>query len=120
MQTGLTPDQVKRTFQEKVVELITRKLESGEMNPERAKEIAQMILEKFPEQMTDNDIINIIPKLDDQFEELAAIVVPMTLEYERKMREEINKTIDLHLQAKEFDKVLQITKGAIEQEKNLT
>lgn len=110
----------KKEVQAQIVALITKKLETGEMTPDRAKEIASMILEKMPEDMSDEQLLEIIPKLDDHFNELAQVVVPIMLDYEAQMRMEVNRQIDEHLKQKDFDSVLQITKQAIEKEKQLT
>lgn len=120
MLTSQNPDETKKQLQAKVVELITKKLESGEMSPERAKEIAALVLDKMPEHVTQEELLEIIPKLDDEFDELAAVVVPVMLEYEKQMRAEINQQLDQYLQNKNFDQVLELTKKAIEQEKQLT
>lgn len=114
------PEVVKNAIQSQIVELITAKLESGQMTPERAKEIAQMILEKLSGEMSFEDLVKIVPKLDDHFEELGAVIVPVMVDYEKKMREEINAKIDNHLQQKNFDEVLRIAKQAIELESQLT
>jgi hypothetical protein len=114
------PVEIKRIIQEKIVELITQKLSSGEMTQERAKEIAGMILEKMPDNISYDDLISILPKLDDHFDELAQIIVPVMLDYEKRMREEINTKIDEHLNMKNFDEVLKLAREAIEKEKQLS
>ncbi len=114
------PVEIKNTIQSKIVDLITAKLESGHMTQERAKEIAQMILDKLSGELSLEELFRIIPKLDDQFEELGAVIVPVMMDYEKKMREEINTKIDTHLQQKNFDEVLRLAKQAIEHESQLT
>lgn len=114
------PDDLKSEIQSKIVDLITKKLESGQMSPERAKEIAKMILDKLSGSYTFEELIKIIPKLDDQFEELGQVIVPVMVDYEKRMREEINTKINDHLQQKNFDEVLRIAKDAITMESQLT
>lgn len=120
MTDNTSPTDLKSEIQAKVVELITLKLESGQMSPERAKEIAKMILDKLSGEYSFEELIKIIPKLDDQFEELGQVIVPVMVDYEKKMREEINTKIDDHLQQKNFDEVLRIAKEAIALESQLT
>lgn len=120
MTDSQNPQEVKNAIQSQLVELITAKLESGHMTPERAKEIAQMILDKLSGDMSFDDLVKVIPKLDDQFEELGSVIVPVMIDYEKKMREEINTKIDSHLQQKNFDEVLRLAKEAIELESQLT
>ena len=114
------PVEIKRIIQEKIVELITKRLSSGQMTPERAKEIAGMILDKMPDNISYDDLISILPKLDDHFDELSQIIVPVMLDYEKRMREEINIKIDEHLNMKNFDEVLRLAREAIEKEKQLS
>lgn len=120
MTDSQNPQEVKSAIQSQIVELITAKLESGQMTPERAKEIAQMILDKLSGELSFDDLVKVVPKLDDQFEELGAVIVPVMVDYEKRMREEINEKIDSHLQQKNFDEVLKIARQAIELESQLT
>lgn len=120
MTDNTNPEELKSELQSQIVDLITKKLESGQMTPERAKEIAKMILDKLSGQYSFEELIKIIPKLDDQFEELGQVIVPLMVDYERKFREEINSKIDSHLQQKNFDEVLRLAKHAITTESQLT
>lgn len=115
-----SPEEIKNLVQAQIVDLITRKLQSGQMSSERAKEIAQLILDKLSGQLTTDELIQIIPKLDDQFEELGQVIVPVMVEYEKSFREQINQKIDSHLQEKNFDEVLRLAKEAIKKESQLT
>jgi L-lactate utilization protein LutC len=120
MNDNKSPEEIKNHIQAQIVDLITRKLQSGEMEKERAKQIAQMILEKLSGQMSSEELIQVVPKLDDQFEELGQVIVPMMVEYEKTFKEQINQKIDSHLQEKNFDEVLRLAKEAIEKESQLT
>lgn len=114
------PTELKRIVQERIVQLITKSLNSGHMTPERAKEIARLILEKMPEDVSFEELISVIPRLDDHFHELSQVIVPVMLDYEKRMREEINKKIDEHLSQKNFDEVLRLAREAIEKESQLS
>jgi|CXWK01.1.fsa_nt_gi hypothetical protein len=114
------PAEINKIIQEKIVELITKRLSSGQMTQERAKEIAGMILDKMPNNISSDDLYSVLPKLDDHFDELSQIIVPVMLDYERRLREEINLKIDEHLRQKNFDEVLRLAREAIEKEKQLS
>lgn len=120
MTDQINPVDLKSEIQSKIVELITKKLETGQMTPDRAKEIARMILDKLSGDYTFEELIQIIPKLDDHFEELGQVIVPVMVDYEKRMREEINTKINDHLQQKNFDEVLRLAKHAITLESQLT
>ena len=112
--------ELRERVQTKIVEVITRKLEAGEMTEERAKQIASMVLEKLPEDASYNELMKIIPKLDDHFHELTQAVVPIMTEYERKMKAIIDKKITELMNKGQFDQALDVAKKAIEFEKELS
>lgn len=114
------PEELKKEVQARIVDLITRKLEAGQMSADRAREIAKMILDRMSGNISFEELIKLIPKLDDQFQELSQVIVPIMVDYEKRMREEINTKIDSHLKQKNFDEVLRIAKEAIEHESQLT
>ena len=106
--------------QSAIVKVITDQLEKGEMTEERAKQIAKIVLEQLPENISYQKLIEIIPKLDDHFSELTVAIVPIMVEYEEKMKQVVNKKISELMQANKLDEALEVTKKAIEFEKQLT
>lgn len=114
------PEDIKKDLQGQIATFLSKKLETGQITPDRAKEIAQMILDKLSGTMSFDELMLVIPKLDDEFEELGEIIVPIMVDYEKKMREEIGNMINNHLQQKNFDEVLRLAKQAIELESQLT
>lgn len=113
-------EEVKEQLQAKIVEIITSKLESGEMTQDRAKEIAKYVLDQLPEGVSYQKMMEIVPKLDDHFHELSAAVVPVMVEYEKKMKTMIEERILALLKANKLDEALDITQKAINFEKSLT
>lgn len=104
-----------------IVDIITKGLENGTITEDRAKQIAKMVLDKLPkEDVTYEELIRIIPKLDDEFQELSAAVVPIILEYEQKMQAIINSRITNLLQQQKYQEALQLSRKAIEFEKELS
>jgi len=59
-------------------------------------------------------------KLDDHFSELTVAIVPIMVEYEEKMKQVVNKKISELMQAHKLEEALEVTKKAIEFEKQLT
>jgi len=111
---------LRERVQSAIVKVITDQLEKGEMTEERAKQIAQIVLEQLPENISYQKLIEIIPKLDDHFSELTVAIVPIMVEYEEKMKQVVNKKISELMQANKLDEALEVTKKAIEFEKQLT
>jgi hypothetical protein len=113
-------EETKELVQQKIVDLITEKLENGEMSAERAKQIAKHVLEQLPDNVSYQKLMEIVPKLDDHFQELSVAIVPIMIEYERQMKVVIDQKIKQLLEANKLDAALDITKKAIEFEKSFT
>lgn len=111
--------QLREQVQNQIVSLITGKLEQGEMSESRAKDIAALVLEKLPEDISYDKLMEIIPKLDDHFEELTSVVVPIMTEYEHKVRAAVNDKITKLIASGKLDEALNVAKKAIEFEKGL-
>ncbi|MFQ5493195.1 MAG: hypothetical protein ACE5DX_03490 [Candidatus Dojkabacteria bacterium] len=111
--------ELREKVQNKIVSLISSKMEKGEMTEERAKQIAQLVLQKLPEGISYERLIEVIPTLDDHFEELTIAVVPIMVEYEQKMQAAVDDRIKKLIDAGKLDAVLDVTKKAIEFEKRL-
>src|SRR3989344_2166162 len=111
---------LRERVQSAIVKVITDQLEKGEMTDERAKQIAKIVLEQLPENISYQKLIEIIPKLDDHFSELTVAIVPIMVEYEEKMKQVVNKKISELMQAHKLEEALEVTKKAIEFEKQLT
>lgn len=112
--------QIREKLQKQIVEIITTGLETGTISEERAKEIAKFVLDALPEGIKYPELIAIIPKLDDEFRELSAVVVPFMSEYEKKVKEAVNVQISALIQSGKIDEALQLTKKAIAYETKLS
>lgn len=88
--------------EQEVARLLLERLEKYDITPERASQIAQFILSHLPENMTDEQVIKIIPSLDDQFTELAVIVHKHLLSYEEKYKNEAIKNMQDLIKHKHF------------------
>lgn len=80
---------LRNKLEEMIVKEIQGKLARGEITGDRAKEIAEIVLEMVPENITEEELIKIIPKLDDRISELAGVVYKMLLEKDEKMKTEM-------------------------------
>jgi len=111
---------LREKVQSDVVALITERLKSGEMSQERSKKIATMVLEKLPENISYQELMQVIPKLDDEFLELAGVVVPIMSEYEKKLHAAIEGRVLELVRAKKFKEAMLEARRGIELEKGLT
>ena len=113
-------DDVKERLQSKIFEIIISKLENGEITEDRAKQIVKHVLEQLPEGLSYAKMMEIVPKLDDHFHEICDAVIPIMIEYEKKMKSIINERIVALIKTNRLDEALAFTKKAIEFEKTLT
>lgn len=111
---------IKDKIQTQVVELISKGLESGEISESRAREIAKLVLEKLPDNLTEEEMMLIIPKLDDEFRELSEIVMPIMQDYEARIRAAVEKKILDLARARKFQEAIDLAKKAIALSSQLT
>lgn len=102
-----------------VVDVITKGLENGTISEDRAKEIANFVLDKLKDDITYEELIRVIPTLDDEFKELSFAVIPIMLEYEAKIRKVVDEKISNLLKDKKFTEALKLAQRAMEFEKEL-
>lgn len=69
-----------------IVGELQEKLKAGEITGDRAKEIANIVLEAVPEDISHEDLLRIIPSLDDKTSELASVVYAILSEIDDKQR----------------------------------
>lgn len=72
-----------------IANLLLDKLEAQKISPQHASQIAQFVINTIPEQMSDRQMLEIIPKLDDEFIELAEIVYRHLQDYETKHKDKV-------------------------------
>lgn len=78
----MQPDELREQIELEIVELIRRKLESGEITEGRAKQLAQRALDVLKPGMNFDQLYKAIPTLDDTMPELAPVVLPHIKDYE--------------------------------------
>lgn len=111
---------MRELVQKAVVEVITKGLQDGTVTEERAKNIAKMILEKLPEGITYEAFITVLPKLDDDYQEISGVIVPIMEQYETKMRKTNDGKITELIKDGKIDEALNLTNQAIEKERDLS
>lgn len=76
-----------------IAKLLLTKLEHFEISFERASQIAKFILAHLPDNLSNDQVAQIIPSLDDEFTELAGIVHKHMLNYEEKYKNEVVENV---------------------------
>lgn len=86
--------------EQQIANLLVGRLENKQITIDRAQEIAQFVVKSIPNQMTDQQMIEIIPKLDDEFTELSSIVLKNMTEIDNiNQPKEIN---DIRLKIQQY------------------
>ncbi len=88
----MNPDEYRKRLEHEILEIIEEKLKSGQMDANRARAIARMVLEKLHPPLTLEQIHQIAPTLDDEFAELSLAVLPIMADHE----EETSKIVADH------------------------
>lgn len=69
-----------------IVYELKNKLQQGKISGDRAKEIANIVLSLIPENISDQQLEEIIPKLDDKTPELASVVYQILQEKDEALK----------------------------------
>ena len=96
--------------EKEIAELLLTKLEHLEISLERASQIARFSLNTLPEGLTDEQVMQIIPKLDDEFFELSEIVYKHMMEYEEKYKPLVLDEVNELVRHKHFDEASALMK----------
>ena len=110
---------VRNVVMQNIVDLIKEKVSHNEMNDDRAKKIADLVLQKLPSNISYEHLMKVIPTLDDQFREIGEVVVPIMVEYERRIKEEVGKLVSKLIEEGKLDEARKIIQTTLEFEKGL-
>ena len=94
------------TLRQKLESLIVKDLESqlaqGEITGDRAAEVAQLVLELVPENISHDELLKVIPLLDDKASELSGVVYQILSEKDEQHK--VNMIGKLRLSVQEMIK----------------
>lgn len=111
---------MREKVQKAIVDIISICLEDGTITEEKASEMAQFVLDKLPDNISYQEFIQVLPKLDDEYPEFSKVIVPIMEQVEVKHKAVKDGQISELLKTGEIDKALNLTNQAIEEEKNLS
>lgn len=95
-----------------ILKIIEEKLRNGEMDADRAKAIARMVLDKFHPPLTLEQIHQIAPTLDDHFTELAKAVLPIIQDHEEEVRKIVSEHAEKLIKSGKIDEAIMVLKQA--------
>jgi phosphate uptake regulator len=93
---------LRQKLESMIVQELQEKLKAGKITGDRAKEIAKIVLEVVPEDIAKEDLVNLIPQLDNNISELAGVVYKILSERDSKTKtESLKKLREMLKQAEE-------------------
>lgn len=81
----MTPDDLRQEVELKIVEYLKAKLADGSMTEEKSQAIAKLVLDSLVPGMSFDELYKAIFKLDDQYTELAIVILPFLRDYEKNV-----------------------------------
>lgn len=88
----MDPEEYRKNLELEILKIIEAKLKNGQMDANRAKAIARMVLVKLHPPLSLEQIHNIAPSLDDEFKELSLAISFVLSDHE----EETSKIVADH------------------------
>lgn len=102
------------SVEQDIAKLLLTKLEHFDITFERASQIAKFILAHLPENLTNEQLMQIIPSLDDDFTELAGVVHKYMNEYEEKYKDQLTHEIEDLMKHHHFEEASRLAKEYFE------
>lgn len=106
----MNPDRLVISLEKDIANLLLTKLEHEEMTLERASLIAKFVLAHLPETLTNEQLKQVLPLLDDEFIELAGLVHLYMNKYEEKTKKKITQDVQTLIHSGHFNEVSAIMK----------
>ena len=108
----MDPDEYRKKLELDILKIIEEKLQKGQMDADRARAIARMVLDVLHPPLTLEQIYEIAPTLDDHFAELAAAVLPVIQEHEEKVKTIVTEHAQKLIKQGKIDEATTVLKQA--------
>lgn len=108
----MDPEEYRKKLERDILSIIEEKLKNGQMNAERAKGIARLVLDILHPPLTLEQIYKIAPTLDDQFSELTAAVLPVIQDHDEKIKQTVVEHVNKLLKEHKIDEAHMLLKKA--------
>lgn len=100
-----------------ILKIIEEKLTNGQMDADRAKAIARMVLDSLHPPLTLEQIYEIVPTLDDHFNELSAAVFSVIRDHDLKVREIVSEHAQQLIKSGKLDEALSVIESVTDPKK---
>ncbi len=108
----MDPEEYRKQLERNILLIMEEKLQNGEMDADRARAIARMLLDKLHPPLTLEQIYKIAPTLDDHFTELVKAVLPVLQDHEEETKHIVSEHAEKLIKSGKFDEATTILKQA--------
>lgn len=105
-------DEYRKNLEHEILEIIEEKLKSGQMDADRARAIARMVLDKLHPPLTLEQIHQIAPTLDDEFKELSMAVLPVLVDHEEETSKIVADHAEKLIKSGKIEEAMQVLKNS--------
>lgn len=116
----MSPDDIRKDIELKVVELLKAKLSDGTMTEERSKGISKIVLDLLEPGMDLTSLYKAIMKLDDECPELSLIVLPYAKQYEETITQKATSQVQNYIKVGQYDAAVNLAKKVASQDVELS
>ena len=107
----MNPDEYRKKIEQDILDIIAQKLTTGEMNAQRAREIAQYVLDTLKPRMSIEQIQRLVSNFDQHFPELAKVAQSVVSDQHEVMKKSITDHVHSLLQEGKLDEAISVLKG---------
>ena len=116
----MSPDDIRKEIELKVVELLKARLSDGTMTEERSKAVSKIVLDLLQPGMNLTDLYKAIMQLDDACPELSPIVLPYAKQYEDTITQKATSAVQNYIRVGEYDAAIDLAKKVASQDVKLS
>jgi len=116
----MSPDDIRKSIELKVVELLKNQLSAGTMTEERSKAVSKIVLDLLQPGMNLTDLYKAIMQLDDACPELSPIVLPYAKQYEDTITQKATSAVQNYIRVGEYDAAIDLAKKVASQDVKLS
>ena len=102
----MDPEAYREKIERDILAILEEKLRNGQMDAERAKAIARMVLDKLHPPLTLEQIYQIAPTLDDHFAELAKAILPVLKDHEEETKRIVTEHAEKLIESGKIEEAL--------------
>lgn len=108
----MNAEEYRKKLELDILTIMEEKLQNGEMDADRARAIARMLLDKLHPPLTLEQIHQIAPTLDDHFAELVRAILPVIQDHEEEVRKIVSEHAGKLIKLGKIDEATSVLKQA--------